>query len=71
MSLLLGLPRWLLPGVLSLFALALMVTALRLLPRGYRFLPVVSIYLGELLGAGVHVAAYYLWTGKPPEYPVQ
>lgn len=68
MSLMLGWPGWLLPGVSALLALALIASALRLLPKGERLLPVMGIYLGTVLGATAYIVAIYLYSGYlPPE----
>jgi hypothetical protein len=70
MSLLLGLPGWLLPAVVALLALALILAAVRLLPRSYRLLPVASIYLGAFFAIVAQVAICYLSTGELPMIPV-
>jgi hypothetical protein len=67
MSVMLGWPPWLLPGFFAVLALALITTALRLLPRGSRLLPVVGIYLGAVLGVTAEIAALYLCTGYFPD----
>lgn len=45
-----GLPSWLLPYLLALMALAILIAAIRLHPRGNRLVPFVSAILGMAVG---------------------
>ena len=61
MSLLMGLPVWLVPALLASLSLVLMGATMRLFPRGCRFVPFGFAMLGFFTGERLQIYCFALW----------